>query len=493
MKNLSLELARNYVNRFYEVLLRSDLSSEKKGKIKEARKNVKKYEDPSYLKDIFDEEVINLFNEKFDETKGFDKVNLKSLIIEIDEFYSINMEGKEIIDVNKTKKALDILNKKIIESNNYYHFTDVTPLYEFKNNVDVELNLYIDKHKSDEYMDMSVFHQSVKELIKNVKQVLNEMIDECSLNNEEYLAKYQEALSRNYSTIFDSKDSKMGSIPPWAKGLLFCTPWILGFLVFTLYPLVRTFLFSFSNVSLTTQGFQTDFIGIKNYQNLLIDDTFIRNIGNYLVQMIVYVPLITIFSLILAMLLNTKIKSKGLFRTIFFFPVIITSGPVIQKMIDIGVTAMPGINTLVDLDSIKAMMPSLVRTAFDILTNEFILILWYSGIQILVFLTALQKIDKGVYEAGAIDGANKWEQFWKITLPAINPTIVINVVFTVVMQSIFALSPIIKEIQDVIYDQNKGRGYSSAMAYIYFLLIIIVLGIFVLIFKRHEKKNKEVR
>lgn len=493
MKNLSLELARKYIDNFYKVVFSSNLSKEKKDSFNKAKKNVKKYEDPSYLKEVLDEEVLALFKSIFEKNKVDDIEKVKSLINDIDNYYNLYMEGKEIIDIKEAKKGLEALNKKLIAINNYYHFVDITPLYEFKNNVDVELNLYVDKHKSDEYMDMSIFHQSIKDLMKGVKDTLNEIINECSLDIDECINKYLESINHNYSIIFDSKDSKTGSIPSWAKGVLFCTPWILGFLVFTLYPLIRTFIFSFSQVNLTTQGFQTDLVGIKNYQNLLIDDTFIRNISNYLVQMVVYVPLITIFSLILAMLLNTKIKSKGLFRTIFFFPVIITSGPVIQKMIDIGVTAMPGLNSLMDIESIKAMMPSLVRTAFDILTNEFILILWYSGIQILVFLTALQKIDKGVYEAGAIDGANKWEQFWKITLPAINPTIVINVVFTVVMQSIFALSPIIKEIQDVIYDQNKGRGYSSAMAYVYFLLIIIVLGIFVLIFKRHEKKNKEAR
>ena len=102
-----------------------------------------------------------------------------------------------------------------------------------------------------------------------------------------------------------------------------------------------------------------------------------------------------------------------------------------------------------------------------------------------------QKGYKGVYEASAIDGANKWEQFWKVTFPAINPTIIINVVFTTVMQSIFALNPIILKIQSDMNDtsEGKGYGYSSALAFTYFLVMIIVLVIFVLIFKRKEKKK----
>ena len=195
------------------------------------------------------------------------------------------------------------------------------------------------------------------------------------------------------------------------------------------------------------------------------------------------------------MLLNTKIKSKGFFRTIFFFPVIITSGPVIKILMEQGVTAMTGVNTLLDVEVVTAQMPELVRIAFNMLTNEFIMILWFSGIQILVFVTGLQKIDKGVYEASAIDGANKWEQFWKVTLPAINPTIVINVVFTTVMQSIFALNPIILKIQADMNDtsEGKGYGYSSALAFTYFIIMIAVLVIFVLIFMKKNKRSKEGR
>ena len=146
-----------------------------------------------------------------------------------------------------------------------------------------------------------------------------------------------------------------------------------------------------------------------------------------------------------------------------------------------------------NFDVLSKTVPAFLVTALRFLTSEFIMILWFSGIQILVFMTALQKIDKGVYEAANIDGASKWERFWKVTLPAINPTIVINVVFTVVMQSIFALNPIITKIQDDMKGSGdgKGYGYASAMAWIYFIILLIVLAFFVLIFKKHEKRKKK--
>ncbi len=375
-------------------------------------------------------------------------------------------------------------------------FKDINQLYEFKNNINVEIGVYIDKHKSDEYMDMSVFHKSVTNIIDEVKVTLDNLISDSSKEGEAYYQEYLERLYREYNDIFNTTSNKTSSLPEWAKGLLFCAPWIIGFAIFTLYPLLQTLLFSFSSVTLSPDGFNTSWVGFTNYLNLFSGDTSAwAEVKKYIVQMVVYVPLITIISLILAMLLNTKIKLKGFFRVIFFFPVIITSGPVIKILIDQGITSMPGLKTLIDVDAITAAMPDFLKIAFGILTNEFTMILWFSGIQTLVFITALQKIDKGVYEASAIDGASKWEQFWKVTLPAINPTIVINVVFTLVMQSIFALNPIIIKIREYMNDssEGKGYGYSSALAFTYFLVMIVLLVIFVLIFKKHEKKVKEVR
>ena len=357
----------------------------------------------------------------------------------------------------------------------------------------MELDVYVSKHKSEEYMEMSGFHTNIKTSINNTKETLKLLIEDTKINKDEYVNRYFEYLYEEFNIIFEARANKVNTMPQWVKGLLFCAPWIFGFLLFTLYPLIQTLIFSFSDVKLSTEGFATELVGFKNYINIFTNDTsFILALKNYLISMVVYVPIITIVSLIIALLLNSKIKTKSLFRTIFFFPVIITSGPVISILINQGVTAMPGLNTLFDINSLMNGMPEFVRIAFNILTSEFIMLLWFSGIQILVFVTALQKIDKSVYEASAIDGANKWEQFWKVTLPAVNPTIVINVVFTTVMQSTFALNPIILKIQADMNDstEGKGYGYSSALAFAYFFIIIVVLLVFVFLFKKHERKSR---
>ncbi len=280
------------------------------------------------------------------------------------------------------------------------------------------------------------------------------------------------------------------------SGYMFLLPWLIGFCVFVAYPIIQTFIFSFGDVQIRLGEINTTFIGFGNYAKALLQDSkFTQALGDYAMQIILYVPVITVVSLILAMLLNSKLKGTGFFRTIFFFPVIITSGPVIKMFIDQGVASFPGIENLIDFEKLAETLPQFLVDSLQFLTSEFIMILWFSGIQILVFMTGLQKMDKSMYEAAKIDGATKWEMFWKITLPALNPTIVLNVVFTVVMQSIFSLNPIINKIQTDMNatDGSGGYGYASAMAWIYFIVMLVILGVAVLIFKKHEKRLKTDR
>ncbi len=277
------------------------------------------------------------------------------------------------------------------------------------------------------------------------------------------------------------------------SGYGFCALWLVGFMVFTLYPIIQTLIFSFSNVSVDS-GFQTESVGFSNYIYALTKDTdFLNDIKDYVIKLVLYVPVITVISLILAMLLNSKLKGTGFFRTVFFLPVIITSGPVIGIFIEQGVASFPGIEELINFESLAGTVPQFLLDALQFLTSEFIMILWFSGIQILVFMTGLQKMDKNMYEAAQIDGASKWEMFWKLTLPALNPTIVLNVVFTVVMQSVFSLNPIVMRITSAYTQQGAtgGFGYSSAMAWIYFIVMLALLGLSVLIFKKHERRVKK--
>ncbi len=275
-------------------------------------------------------------------------------------------------------------------------------------------------------------------------------------------------------------------------GWLFCSVWVVGFLVLTLYPIITSLVYSFYNVTVKLDGIEMTYKGFANYIYMLTEDAvFLEILADYIVEIVMYVPVITVVSLIIAMLLNNKLKGTGIFRTIFFLPVIITSGPVIQLFIEQGVAQFGG-SELLDFTALAQVIPQFLVDALDVLTGEFVIMLWFSGIQILVFMTGLQKLDKGMYEAASIDGAGKWECFWKITLPALNTTMVVNVVFTIVIQSMFSLNPVIVYMSEVLNGTGEGSGYGyvSALAWVYFIVLICLLVFFFLIFAKRNGRKK---
>ena len=304
MKNLSVVLSKQYINRFYEIL---SLVMVDKKELQTLRKTVEKYEDVSYLKEKLDEKVRDAFINEYVTHKEEHNQLINSLKEKIDNFYNTHMLNKEIIDVPTIKKELAQLDKDLLTANNQIYLADINPIYEMKNNLTVELDVYTAKHKSDEYMDMSIFHKSVTSILNEAKQVLDSLLEDNFKDDVEYYDAYIQKVYSEYSNIFDSGSSNNKSMPEWAKGLLFCAPWIIGFLIFTLYPIIQTLVFSFSTVELSPEGFKTTAAGFANYSKLFsgnIATTTWNDFRDYIVQMVVYVPLITIFSLMLAMLLN---------------------------------------------------------------------------------------------------------------------------------------------------------------------------------------------
>ncbi|HOJ94205.1 MAG TPA: sugar ABC transporter permease, partial [Fervidobacterium nodosum] len=130
------------------------------------------------------------------------------------------------------------------------------------------------------------------------------------------------------------------------NGLLFISPWIVGFLIFTLIPLIRTFIFSLNDVKVTAEGVKTFFVGLKNYKDAFLTDVnFPQLVIDYFVQMVVYVPIIVSFAMIVALLLNINIKGRDIFRTIYFLPVVIASGPVFSKLMSKGAMTFEGLTS----------------------------------------------------------------------------------------------------------------------------------------------------
>ena len=261
-------------------------------------------------------------------------------------------------------------------------------------------------------------------------------------------------------------------------GYGFVLIWIVGFAIFTVLPLAQTFFYSLNTVTVSATDIAYEWVDWANYSRALFTDpTFVELLIGYVIETLVSVPIVLIFSLLIALFLNLDFRLKGLFRTIFFLPVVITSGPVIQELTAQGATSAPGIAQSAVVADFLLELPRYLRNPIEYLLTSFILILWFSGVQILIYLSSLQKVDKSIYEAAAIDGASAWESFWKITLPSLSTTTVIVAVYTVITLSHFSENKVIKYIFGQTYAVQGGIGYASAMSFLYFLVLLLLLGV----------------
>lgn len=274
-------------------------------------------------------------------------------------------------------------------------------------------------------------------------------------------------------------------------GYLFISIWVIGFLFLTVYPLFMSFIFSLNKVTITgSEGIKMTFSGIKNYIDIFTSDLdFVDYLTAFLGQIILYVPIILIISIVIAILLNQKIKLRGVFRSVFFLPVIIASGPVINELLKQGAGTIPLLEETGILEQLSKTLPDFLANPIALLFDEMIIVLWFSGVQIVLFLAGLQKISSEIYEAAQIDGASPWESFWKITLPSLKSIIMVSAVYTIVMLATFSNNSIIGHIQKVMFDTTKGYGYSSALAWIYFIVIAFLLGIVAFLLKNQKEKK----
>ncbi|GEM03948.1 ABC transporter permease [Halolactibacillus miurensis] len=271
-------------------------------------------------------------------------------------------------------------------------------------------------------------------------------------------------------------------------GYLFILPWLVGFLVLVLYPMIQSFYYSLNNMRITPLGLKFIYVGFNNYRDVWLQDMFfITELFSFGVDTLIRIPVIVVFALVIAMLLNQDVKFKGLFRTIFFLPVIVASGPVINQLVDQGATAIPMLDQDVIMSILTSFLPNFFAEVVGNLFNQIITILWYSGVQILLFLASLQKIDPNLYEAAKIDGGSSWECFWKITLPTIKPIILINLVYTLISLANSGQNPIIDLIYANMFNATRGYGFASAMAWMYAVIIALMLLIIFLVFR--EKKS----
>ena len=299
----------------------------------------------------------------------------------------------------------------------------------------------------------------------------------------------KQRLKRLKSGNLEKRDARMG--------LVFMIPWFIGAAAFLAYPLGSSFWYALNNIRNTPLGQEFTFVAQGNFTQILIQDPdFLIQLVDYLTSTIISVPIIVVFALIIAMMLNMKIKGKGFFRLIFFLPVIIVSGPILGMLTAEGAGSISAIDMQSITAAIENVLPSMLAKPISDVFNNMITTLWYSGVQILIFLSGLQKIDKSMYEAAKIDGGSGWECFWKITLPNLKSMILLNTVYTVVFISSNSQNPIIMLIQESMFSgtKEKGYGYASAMAWLYSIVVLVLVGLFaLLLMSRKDQYEKQVK
>lgn len=264
------------------------------------------------------------------------------------------------------------------------------------------------------------------------------------------------------------------------EGSLFIAPWIAGFLLFMAFPIFYSLYMSFHRVRILATGIEAHFIGWDWYDAILFENGSVLydHLIPFFGEVSIMIPIIIIFSLLVAIILNQKFRGRMAFRTIFFLPVIFTTGQVILEFIAQGEGGLDFLSRYNVNALVLGSLPQFWADAIISVLESFILILWYSGVQILIFLAGRQTIPHSIYEASRIDGANPWETFWKITLPGMIPFIFLNIIYTVVDLFTFPTNPIIEQVS------TSNYGLSSALAWIYFIVVLVFLGLILAVFSR---------
>ena len=279
-------------------------------------------------------------------------------------------------------------------------------------------------------------------------------------------------------------------------GWLFVLPFIIGFVIIYAPIVYDSILYSFTKINIVTGGgFRLTWVGLDNYQEaLFVDATFVQTLTAGIQQLIFDIPAIVIFSLFMAVMLNEKMVGRAAFRAIFFIPVILSTG-LIDKIDQQNQMLQYMENTSsMDMGDGGSEQATQVISAMDVqklfrnmvigeellnyvvgLVNDIYDIVNRSGVQMLIFLSALQSISPAIYESCQIDGATTWETFWKITLPMISPMILVNTVYTVIDSFTSADNQVMTYI-DQVYDQPSGNVLSSAMSWMYFIIVMVIIA-----------------
>lgn len=276
-------------------------------------------------------------------------------------------------------------------------------------------------------------------------------------------------------------------------GKLFVTPWVIGLILFFIIPLLQSFYFCFTSAFMGDGGLELSWIGLDNFKYVLNTDAmYTKNLTKSIATFTYSFPLIIVLSFLLAVILNQRFKGRTFFRALYFLPVIIATGVVMELILKTrsgGEMTMAGVDSSMAEDMIRTEdmvgllgLPSNISEYIEKAVSSVMDLVWSSGIQIVLFISGMQSIPESLYEVSKVEGASKWEEFWFITLPMLGRIIVLVGVFTIIELMTSKNDPTMSQAYVLMESMNYGRG--SAMLWLYFLFIGIIMSVLMYIFNR---------
>lgn len=279
------------------------------------------------------------------------------------------------------------------------------------------------------------------------------------------------------------------------SGYIFILPFIIGFLAFMVNPFFKSLYMSFCDVEISGQGVNNVYVGLSNYvRAFTVDTEYNRKLVEEISKMCVNSLAIMVFSFFVALILNQKFKGRALVRAIFFLPVIISSGVIlgveydnsllssVQAVIEEETNAASITGALKEILVTSGVGSRAFEQVFEVVDGIYDVAI-SSGIQIIIFLSGLQTISESMYEAAAIEGCTGWESLWKITFPMVSSLFLVNWIYTIVDSCMKSNNEVMEKISDTMI-KKLNYGFSSAMAWTYFVIVIVIIGISSLIISK---------
>ena len=312
------------------------------------------------------------------------------------------------------------------------------------------------------------------------------MTNEMKLNNVVSEQKAKAPKKRRSGASLDRRKAR--------AGYFFVLPFLFGFIAIYLPMIWDSIVFSFCRVQIVPgEGQISEFVGFTNYMEaLFVNPDFVKTLVTGIKELAFDIPAIILFSLFMAVLLNQKMAGRAAFRAILFVPVIISTGlmesiasqNIMDDMGEEGIeqgtetSTAAEIVSAIDIQALFAGMKvgtelveyvaTMINNIYDIVNR--------SGVQMLIFLAGLQSISPAIYESCSIDGATGWETFWKITFPMISPMILVNAVYTIIDSFTTDQNTVMVFIDRVYTQASGGKEISSAMSWMYFMIVILIVA-----------------